>query len=115
PKKPRLSASIPRTSRPTWETWVEKGRPSPMISYSILFESPEYRATEESLEAPDFFGDLNLDQIINAITAGRQEYKLKPFFYASLKGIEAVRFRHEVMQDLDGTPLFQHVTAFAQR
>jgi DNA mismatch repair protein MutS len=86
-----------------------------MISYSILFESPEHRATEESLEAPDFFGDLNLDQVIDTITAGRQEYNLKPFFYASLKDIEAVRFRHEVMQDLDGTPLFQHITAFAQR
>lgn len=86
-----------------------------MISYSILFENPEYRATEESLEAPDFFGNLNLDQVIDTITAARQEYNLRPFFYAPLKDLEAVRYRHEVMRDLDGTPLFQRITAFAQR
>jgi DNA mismatch repair protein MutS len=86
-----------------------------MTSYSILFEMPEHRTTEEGLEAPGFFGDLNLDQVIDAVTAGWQEYNLKPFFYAPLKALEAVRYRHEVMQDLDGTPLFQHVRAFAQR
>lgn len=86
-----------------------------MTSCSILFESPEHRTTDESVEAPDFFGDLNLDQVIEAVTAGRQEYNLKPFFYGSLKDVKAVRYRHEVMQDLDGIPLCQGVKAFVQR
>ena len=55
-----------------------------MTFHSILFERPEDSIKEETLQAPDFFVDLNLDQIIDAITAGKQEYNLKPFFYTSL-------------------------------
>ena len=47
---------------------------------SILFPSATDRVADERLAAPDFFFDLNLDQIIAAITAGKEEYNLKPFF-----------------------------------
>ena len=52
----------------------------PMTFHSILFERTEDSRTNEPLEAPAFFVDLNLDQMIDAITAGRQGYTLKPFF-----------------------------------
>ena len=45
-----------------------------MVFHSILFARPEDRIQAETLEAPGFFVDLNLDQIIKSITAGRQEY-----------------------------------------
>ena len=51
-----------------------------MTFQSILFEKPEDRVTNDTPEAPVFFVDLNLDQIIEAITASRAEYNLKPFF-----------------------------------
>ncbi len=85
-----------------------------MIFYSILFERTEDTIKEETLEAPVFFVDLNLDQVIDAVTTGRQEYNLKPFFYTSLKDINAVKYRHEIMQDLENIILFEHINSFAQ-
>jgi len=51
-----------------------------MTFHSILFERTEDNLKKETLEAPIFFVDLNLDQVIDAITAGRREYNLKLFF-----------------------------------
>ena len=45
-----------------------------MTFNSILFEKTEDGLKNEAIEAPAFFVDLNLDQIIDAITAGKQEY-----------------------------------------
>ena len=72
-----------------------------MTFHSILFERTEDSIKKETLEAPDFFVDLNLDQIIDAITAGKQEYHLKPLFYTSLNDIDAIEYRHEIMRDLE--------------
>jgi DNA mismatch repair protein MutS len=83
--------------------------------YSILFERPEDSVSEENLDAPAFFVDLNLDQIIDAITVGKQEYNLKPFFFTSLKTIDAIAYRHEIMQDLENAELFEYIKAFAQK
>jgi len=82
---------------------------------SILFEKIEGGITKETCEAPSFIADLNLDQIIDAITAGRQEYDLKPFFYTSLKDIDSVAYRHEIMRDLEDPNLFAHIKSFAQK
>lgn len=84
-----------------------------MSFHSILFASTEDSIKEETLEAPVFFGDLYLDQIIDAITANKQEYNLQPFFYTPLHDIDAVKYRHEVMQDLENTALFEHIQSFA--
>ncbi|HEY7317409.1 MAG TPA: DNA mismatch repair protein MutS [Candidatus Binatia bacterium] len=64
---------------------------------------------------PDFFIDLNCDQIVDGITAGRQEYNLKPFFYASLRRIDAITYRHEIMRDLENAFLFERVKSFTRR
>src|SRR5436305_12829814 len=66
----------------------------------VLFEKPE-NGIRDTVEPPDFFVDLNLDQIIGAVTAGREEYNLKPFFYTPLGDIGATQYRHEIMQDLE--------------
>ena len=82
---------------------------------SILFERPEDLIREQQLDAPVFFVDLNLDQIIAAITTGREEYNLKPFFYLPLNRTDAIEYRHEIMQDLENAGLFEHVKSFAQK
>jgi len=68
----------------------------------------------DELEAPAFFGGLNLDQVIDSVTATRGKYHLEPFFYAPLRDIEAITYRHEVFRDLEGTAVWECIGAFAQ-
>lgn len=84
-----------------------------MTFHSILFERPQDGTVTEPVEAPDFFVDLNLDQIIAAVRTGKEEYRLTSFFHVPLHDVDAVRFRHEVMQDLEDPRLFEHIKAFA--
>ncbi len=79
---------------------------------SILFEQPDEGAGPPP-EQPDFFVDLNLDQVLKAMTAGREEYELKPFFYAPLHEVSAVRYRQEVLRDLEKPELLESITRFA--
>src|SRR5271155_1761872 len=80
---------------------------------SILFDSPDDRASVLHVDAPDFFVDLNIDQIVDAITADWAEYDLKPYFHVLLNRVEAVAYRHEVMRDLENATLFAQVNSFA--
>lgn len=68
---------------------------------SILFLNPDDSRRAEARTAPGCFADLNLDQIVDAATAGRQEYDVPSFFYAPLRDREAIAYRHEVFQDLE--------------
>jgi DNA mismatch repair protein MutS len=81
--------------------------------HSILFDRQEADDTE-GLEAPAFFGDLHLDQILASLTAGREEYELAPFFYLPLRVAEAVRYRHHVLRDLEQDPVLEAVREFAR-
>jgi hypothetical protein len=81
---------------------------------SILFEDDRANA-ERVAEQPDFFHDLNLDQIVDAITVGRQRYDLKPFFYTALTDLAAVAYRHEIMRDLENEALLQSIRAFSSQ
>ena len=83
--------------------------------YSILFASREDRIEDDAAQAPEFFRDLNCDQIVDAITAGRDEYRLKPLFYACLRRVEAIEYRHEVMRDLESASLYGSLNSFANK
>ena len=80
---------------------------------SILFDKNQIQ--KETADPPAFFADLNLDQVIDAITARKQEYNLKPFFYTPLRDAETIRYRHEVMQDMEDETLMAHIEAFAEK
>lgn len=72
---------------------------------SILFGLSELENLEDKVELPDFFHDLNLNQIVDAITAGRKGYDLKPFFYARLTDFAAIAYRQEICKDLENSLL----------
>ena len=82
---------------------------------SVLFLHPEDRAESETREAPACFGDLNLDQVVEAVTVAKQAYDLKRFYYSPLHDVDAIQYRHEVMQDLERRPLFEKIEEFARR
>jgi DNA mismatch repair protein MutS len=87
-----------------------------MTFRSILFERSDAGDRGEMPRGmPAFFRDLNLDQIVNAITDGREEYDLKPFFYARLTDLAAIAYRHEMMRDLENEALFQSIQSFSER
>ena len=66
-------------------------------------------------KAPACFGDLNLDQIVASITAGREEYNLTPFFYTPLSRVETITYRHGILRDFENPALFGHIRLFAQK
>lgn len=85
-----------------------------MTFKSILFQATETSQEKQIQEEPAYFRDLNLDQIIDSITAGMQEYNLKPFFFTPLNSEDAIRYRQEIMRDLEGEILFKRIQAFAR-
>ena len=80
---------------------------------SILFEQPATGAGVDGLQEPGFFADLNLDQLLESMTAGREQYALKPFFYAPLHDVAAVSYRHEVFRDFEKPVVLESITRFA--
>ena len=84
-----------------------------MTFHSILFDKADIQ--KETAEQPVFFTDLNLDQIINAIAARKEEYNLKPFFYTPLRDAETIHYRHEVMRDMEDETLMAHINTFAEK
>jgi DNA mismatch repair protein MutS len=82
---------------------------------SILFDWPAGGVAATTSTEPDCFKDLNLDQIVASLTAGREEYGLKPFFYTPLTDVGAISYRHEIMRDLESRELSGQIESFAKR
>jgi DNA mismatch repair protein MutS len=87
---------------------------SPRRFESILFDAGE-QAEPEVREPPEFFADVNLDQVLESLLAGREEYDLAPFFYSQLHSERAVAYRHEVLRDLEQQDVRATITRFAER
>jgi DNA mismatch repair protein MutS len=68
---------------------------------SLLFGEAAVGIPADDRTEPLFFRDLNLDQIIASVTAGKEAYDLTPFFYGPLGEIDAVVYRQEVFQDIE--------------
>jgi len=81
---------------------------------SILFEPCDGPSDIGEVEEPDYFADLNLDQLLESMTAGREQYELKPLFYMPLQDAGAVQYRHEVLRDLQKREVLEAVNRFAE-
>jgi DNA mismatch repair protein MutS len=83
-----------------------------MAFHSILFESPACESPRAEVDEPDFFGDLNLDQVVADVTRGYDEYHLVPFFRTELPCESAVVYRHDVFRDLERNEIANGIQAF---
>ena len=79
----------------------------------ILNASWDGDAKAEASEPPTYFADLNLDQIIASITAGKRKPDSLATFYEPLKSSEAIEYRQGVMRDLESDAHYDAVTRFA--
>lgn len=84
-----------------------------MTFESILFPGEAVEAASLPSEPPSCFRDLNLDSLVSSLLASKQAYDLAPFFYLPLRDEASVRYRQDVMGDLDGTPLLEDIRGFA--
>jgi DNA mismatch repair protein MutS len=84
--------------------------------YSLLFDEPQ-SADDSAVqrEQPPFFTDLNLDQVVRAITLGRGDYDLVPFFCTRLESIATIAYRQEIQRDLEHRSLLDAIGSFASR
>ena len=80
---------------------------------SILFPTGVAPEDVDGQIEPEFFQNLNLDQIVEAVAAGREDYHLEPFFYASSQDIATIRYRHEVFRDFENQTAADCVRSFA--
>lgn len=72
----------------------------PELSVLFLQTQPSVALMEATPPQPDYFVDLNLDQAVEVILAGRAEYGLAGLFREPLQSPDAVAYRHEVFRDL---------------
>ena len=84
-----------------------------MAFTSILFADGDERLAPSPACEPAFFTDLNLNQIVAAITTGKEEYDLKPFFHCPLHDEIAVNYRHAVMKELEDSLFKGIIETFA--
>lgn len=87
---------------------------SPPRFTSLLVEGPP--PAVPGGEDRSFASDLNLDQIVDSIVAGREEPEfLTSLFYRQLHDEAAVRYRQDVFRDLDDPSLFGSLERFTAR
>lgn len=79
----------------------------PDASVSLLGKPPA------GLGPPAYAEDLHLTEILRSTAAGREEYRLGPYFWWRLADPHAVRGRQEVFRDLERPPVRAAVDAFA--
>lgn len=81
---------------------------------SILFDNKTDAIKRTYKGDEDFFRDLNLDIVISEIIQ-KDKYNLKEYFLSPLRDTEVIRFRQEVMKDLESSEeLFNEIKNFTQ-
>jgi DNA mismatch repair ATPase MutS len=80
----------------------------------VLFERPPGLQTQDSPAQPQFFADLNLDQVCSAMVREREQYDLAPYFLTPLHDESAIHYRHQVLRDLRDDGVRKVVDGYAR-
>lgn len=103
-----ITSDVPAPARTTGPTAAAQ-----VAFCSILYGDAHPAVGDGPREQPEFFVDLNLDQVVAAMTAGREGYDLLPFLHTPLHTVEQVRYRQQVLADLADGELAAAVRTFA--
>jgi len=109
-----VTSDLSGTSRRFSEDGAPAGPKAEAVAFRSVLSGQAREGGDLPSEQPDFFGDLNLDQILATLVTGRKEYELEPFFYAPLRDAGAVRYRQEVLRDLERREVLDPVMSFAE-
>ncbi len=82
--------------------------------YSILFPDGGRHERPSAKEMPECFRDLNLDQIFTPLLERKKRFGLDGLFFTSLREPEVIRYRQDVMRDLENEDLFALVSHFSE-
>jgi DNA mismatch repair protein MutS len=81
---------------------------------SILFPPGLEETRREHVDRPACFVDLNLDQVVDAIVAKRDEKVLRPLFYSTHRDEDTIRYRQTVFTDLERPDVFPLFPEFCE-
>ncbi len=82
--------------------------------YSILFPERERQERPLAKDVPDCFRDLNLDQIFMPLLERKKRFNLDGLFCTSLRDPVVIRYRQDVMRELENEDLFALVSHFSE-
>ena len=68
---------------------------------------------EKAVLAPEFFVDLNMDQIVDQIMVERRHYDLRRYFNRMPEELEVTKKRQEVQKALGDAELFEGLLKFS--
>lgn len=84
--------------------------------YSVLF--PEITQYEDfmrrEIEAPPYLGDLGLDLVLGPLLHANADYGLERYLYDALQDTTVIRYRQEVMGELEDPEYRRMLTAFSK-
>ena len=78
--------------------------------YSVLFPNEESASLPRRTGMPDCFGDLQLDFIVKQALQENQKLGLEEFFYSPVSDPAVIRYRQEVMKELEDPAVRAAVT-----
>ena len=82
--------------------------------YSGLLEC-QVAENQESPGMPEFFIDLNLNQIVRELQSNVDEYDIRKMYYRLPKNCETVHYRQEIYREIRGKHLEKALDRFAQK
>jgi DNA mismatch repair protein MutS len=82
--------------------------------HGVLFDGPRPSGRPDRTDRSPSFRDLNLDQILAAMSVGREAYDIAEIFLRPLRDAETVRYRHEVFRDLASRRLVDGLSTFSR-
>ena len=105
---------------PLGQAGVAAGEPhsmsplAPRRFTSLMFDESSGKAAVRRREDRSYASDLNLDQIVRAISGAREERDfIATHFYQQLDDVDTVQYRHEVFRDLEDQSLLERMQQFA--